>query len=616
MTSVWGPAITNFALLRKLAYMRALLFCMVLLGLSLLSACDELDQSPVPDTTNDLIPAFGDTLSAAQLEQALLNTPSALQDTFFKRQLQACYIRMDTACLGRSIQVYEKLQPHNPAVQAIGLHVRGYMHTWASRYDSAEYYYNKALKLSETANYKWLSARILISRSGNISQMGNIEQDIRWKYQALEFANQSRDSSLIINAYMALANSLGRNRDYHKVKEIMQGLIPRVRNNVDLSFCHMIYAKALADTGQSEEALSFMRLGLQMRFDLNMPPSTIFEGRYHIGRILNSLGRYQEALDTLKIAEKQLGQVNNRQMAPVFFNTIAKTYEKLGDLTQASKYGKLALEISETSKDYNQAQQAAFTLYTTAKQTQNTTAALFYHELYKQNQDSLYKAEKEKEIQQLNVRYETREKEQKIRTLEREKELTRQRNAWIVTGVLLLALAGFYANRLHIKRRRAELEADRARSEAKAQQLAQQVELQQLELESHKKSLNDFTRMLIEKNEQIQCFYEQIKPEASPSADVIPLSSMRILTDQDWLQFQERFSRVYPGYIQQIRQQHPELSAADTRFLVLDKMGISLKETASILGIGLEAVKKGRYRLRKKLSSASGASASIAGGMV
>jgi len=36
------------------------------------------------------------------------------------------------------------------------------------------------------------------------------------------------------------------------------------------------------------------------------------------------------------------------------------------------------------------------------------------------------------------------------------------------------------------------------------------------------------------------------------------------------------------------------------RLVLLDSMGLSLKEVAAILGIGLEAVKKGRYRLKKK----------------
>ena len=44
----------------------------------------------------------------------------------------------------------------------------------------------------------------------------------------------------------------------------------------------------------------------------------------------------------------------------------------------------------------------------------------------------------------------------------------------------------------------------------------------------------------------------------------------------------------------------PELSPAELRTILLDKMNLNLKEHAEILGVSIDAVKKSRYRLRKK----------------
>lgn len=569
----------------------------------LLHSCDL--SSPNSGAANELpgVPAINDTLSETQMETMLRPLPKPAQDTFFKKQLLDCYMHMDTGCLKRSILAYEKLRPGDPGVQATCLHVRGYMQTWASHYDSAEYYYANALKLSRQVNNDWLSARILISRSGNMSQMGNIEQDIRWKYEALEYANRSKDSSIIINVYLALANSLGRNQDYGQVKAIMKDLIPRVRDTFNLGYCYMIYGKSLAETQQGEDALVYMRKGLKIRVDLRMPTSTIFEGQYHIGKILNSLGRYQEALDTLRRAEQLLSQVTNRQMIPVYHNIFAQALEKTGNYADAAIHGKLALEAAESRKDYIQARQAAQTLYLVSGKTSGAAVTLRYHELYRQYQDSVYKIEKEKEIQQLNVKYESQAKEEKIKLLQRENVLARQRNWWIGICAFLIGFTVLFTYRLRAQRRRAQLEVDNELSEAQAQKLAQQVALQEIELESHKNNLKDFTQMLLERNTQIQELYQQINNIASNEQDgSMVLSTMSILTDQEWLQFQERFNRVYPGYIQFLQQQYPGLSASDTRFMLLDKINLSAKETASILGVGTDAVKKGRYRLRKKLN--------------
>jgi DNA-binding CsgD family transcriptional regulator len=42
------------------------------------------------------------------------------------------------------------------------------------------------------------------------------------------------------------------------------------------------------------------------------------------------------------------------------------------------------------------------------------------------------------------------------------------------------------------------------------------------------------------------------------------------------------------------------VTPAEIRLVLLDKMGLSQKEASAILGIGIDAVKKGRYRLKKK----------------
>jgi len=57
--------------------------------------------------------------------------------------------------------------------------------------------------------------------------------------------------------------------------------------------------------------------------------------------------------------------VNNRQLAQDVYNTIGKTYDDLGNLTQASRYGNMGPAITETSQDYTQGQQGRITLYCT-----------------------------------------------------------------------------------------------------------------------------------------------------------------------------------------------------------------------------------------------------------
>ena len=46
----------------------------------------------------------------------------------------------------------------------------------------------------------------------------------------------------------------------------------------------------------------------------------------------------------------------------------------------------------------------------------------------------------------------------------------------------------------------------------------------------------------------------------------------------------------------------PDLSPADTRLIALTKLQLSQKEMAAMLGVGYDAIRKARQRLRQKIS--------------
>ena len=79
------------------------------------------------------------------------------------------------------------------------------------------------------------------------------------------------------------------------------------------------------------------------------------------------------------------------------------------------------------------------------------------------------------------------------------------------------------------------------------------------------------------------------------------LYNNRILTELDWELFKQQFDRLYPGYILRVRSKFPELSHGEERLFLLVKANLNASEMAQILGITVNAVKKSRQRLRKRL---------------
>jgi DNA-binding CsgD family transcriptional regulator len=134
----------------------------------------------------------------------------------------------------------------------------------------------------------------------------------------------------------------------------------------------------------------------------------------------------------------------------------------------------------------------------------------------------------------------------------------------------------------------------------KVQSQKEQMVRARKELDDAAKQLNDFTRNISEKNMLIELLERQ---SISETETLSQLQQSTILTDADWAYFKGLFERVHAGYLQRLKEKLPGLTPAETRFMALSKLGHSTREMATMLGIGTDAIRQLRTRLRKKLNT-------------
>lgn len=77
-----------------------------------------------------------------------------------------------------------------------------------------------------------------------------------------------------------------------------------------------------------------------------------------------------------------------------------------------------------------------------------------------------------------------------------------------------------------------------------------------------------------------------------------------ILTDFDWSNFTSLFDKVYPEFFIRLKQKFPQLSLSEKKFIALSKLKLDNKEMAAMLGVGTDAIRQNRSRLKKKLNLA------------
>lgn len=196
--------------------------------------------------------------------------------------------------------------------------------------------------------------------------------------------------------------------------------------------------------------------------------------------------------------------------------------------------------------------------------------------------DSLERRNDARKLEKINQRLEAEKYTQQLQLVESEKQLQKWlRNAALAILALVVALG--YANYRRLQARR---------------------RLDLAELENARKDLEEFTHNFKEKSElaeNLRLEMEKLSARGERSQYLEQLNSSTILTDEDWTKFRSVFEKVYPDFIADQKTLHPDLTQAELRYLVLEKLQLSTHEMANMLGVSDGTIRQTRMRLKKKI---------------
>ena len=135
-----------------------------------------------------------------------------------------------------------------------------------------------------------------------------------------------------------------------------------------------------------------------------------------------------------------------------------------------------------------------------------------------------------------------------------------------------------------------------------------QLEYERLrnEIESRNRKLSAKALYLSGRNELIEEVIDSFTnnpgvPQSKEVLDYIKNLKSYIKTDSEWDDFITYFEQVNPHFLKTLQEKHPSLTPADIRFICYVYMNLELKEISTILNITLEACKKRKQRIAKKM---------------
>ncbi len=242
----------------------------------------------------------------------------------------------------------------------------------------------------------------------------------------------------------------------------------------------------------------------------------------NLGDVFVQLGGYQEALQyTLRSLEIKRGSGDKGGMAHVL-TTMGGIYTKLGDFEKATTYFQEGLLIA---KQIN-ARQLELNLYLSLFEYHESKGdfkkALDYHKDYTILKDSLYNIARDKQMNELSVRYESTKKERENLALQqkvKEDQASLQSRNQLLIGtlvglaVVLGLLALIYRDNQKIKKQNSLLKKDEIEIKRKNEELELQqkeIRTQQAENETQDAELIKRKEELEEKSEQLHFAYTEI----------------------------------------------------------------------------------------------------------
>lgn len=236
----------------------------------------------------------------------------------------------------------------------------------------------------------------------------------------------------------------------------------------------------------------------------------------------------------------------------------------------------------------------------------NYTEAYRLSALAYQYEDSINKAKNHSYPVKIYSQVEAEKQFMQLKQAEHEnKRSIRNRNFSLVVLVLGGSLLLGLYKRLH-RQHKKDLEF----FESRQQLLYQEKKQSDQQLEDHIKTLYEQSKKIEEYQTEIEEL--RITPAGEERLQALDITEklrhFTIITDQSWIQFKVLFEKVHKGFFSRLKEQYPDITQAEIRLIALNRLNISTKEMADMLGISPESIRKTGYRFQKKNSSTAGLS--------
>ena len=366
--------------------------------------------------------------------------------------------------------------------EALSLDIFGIYHQYRGEYKEADSLYRKSLKLRKEIN-KPLSVAVSYNNIGVLNRIkGDFKKSDKFLNKALRICEEQNDSVFSAKVYNNLGLLYENTGKYAKALEYhMLSLKIREKNGTKQSI-----ASSLNNIGiifisleKYDKAYEYMERSLKLKKEIGNKRQ-IISAYMNMGNVKYYQKKYTEAINLYTNSLNISQTLNDKRSIAAILSNMAYIYEKKGDTRNAILFELESIEIlKETgniqqlcssylglanlyynSKNYKNAYKYAAIVKKTAEENNNAPdlksalkilsdaekakgnykQAILYLDKYITLKDSLFNEKNNKQILELQTKYETEKKNTKIIQLSEEKKISELKNQQFRLSVIILII--------------------------------------------------------------------------------------------------------------------------------------------------------------------------------
>lgn len=498
----------------------------------------------------------------------------------------------------------------------------------SNRYREALACFDEVLVLADKAGNTLLKARCLERMASLHLSMNDPNLSLKLYYQALPLFESENNKQGIASVYNILGIYKTDQNEFdtaYSYFEKAMALNREVKNDYGLLQNRGNLAYLYEKQGKMPEAEKiYLELigGLEKENEkISLP--ILYD---NLASLLQKSNRNEESLEYLRKGIRIAEETRDTSMLESLYHNTGSLYYSMKKPDSAVYYLNRSVICARVVGAVKSELKALSLLMATDTASGNYKAAAEKSNRMVILKDSVYSRKIRNNLRNSELGYENDKKEKLIAYQQLELRIIRQKQTWFLILFLISTLSVLLLVSLIIVLRKntlrkqeilqerlkiSALELGKVRSDEEIHRL--RLEKIQEEVRTKKREQLSNALAIEQKNELLNQISEKIST-AMGDADSIKadlllqiVSSIKsqVRNSGEMDQFNEKFSSLHQEFYANLKSRHPDLTKTELKFCAYLKINLSGNQIANILNVTNEAIRKTRYRIRKKMDLSS-----------